>query len=138
MKPREFCAIARRLMRSPAAPYHEAAVVQEVKAICAENKLDWRADDYGNLIVSLRSNGTGRPLVLAAHMDHPGFEVVRRLDKRRWLARFQGGVADPFFRRGVPVRLIPGAVAAVLGARLGKEKVFELKAAGKIARPRGR
>lgn len=116
-------------MCSAAAPYHETAVAQEVKAICAKYQLDCRADDYRNLIVSLRLKRTGRPLILAAHMDHPGFDLVRRLDKRRWLARFQGGVPDSFFRTGVPVRLMPGTVPAVLGKRVGNERVFELKAA---------
>jgi endoglucanase len=70
-------------------------------------------------------------------MDHPGFELVRRLDKRRWLARFQGGVADSYFRRGTPVRLMPGAVPALLGKRMGKERAFELKAIHKSGPNRG-
>jgi endoglucanase len=71
-----------------------------------------------------------RPLVLAAHLDHPGFELVRRLSDKTWLARFRGGVPDNYFRRGVPLRLMPGGIAASLGARKDpREKLFEIRTA---------
>ena len=59
-------------------------------------------------------------------MDHPGFEMVRPLGERRWRARFNGGVPDSYFRRGIPVRLLPGATPARLGKRTGKMKEFEI------------
>src|SRR3954468_6388039 len=111
MKAQQFCALARRLMNCPAAPYHEGAVIREVKAICAEEGLRCVADKYGNLTLSLPFHSRGRPLALAAHMDHPGFDLVRRIDDATWLARFDGGVGDSYFRSGVPVRLMPGDVA---------------------------
>jgi len=42
MNSTEFCAIARRLMNQPAAPYHESAVAAEVNAICLEHDLKLR------------------------------------------------------------------------------------------------
>ena len=113
-------------MRHPAAPFFEHAVRGEVEKICAEKRLAFKRDQFGNIIVRLRTAPKARPLVLAAHMDHPGFEIVRRLSETSWLARFLGGVPDNYFRPGIPVRLMPGAVAARLGRRRGKVKEFEI------------
>jgi putative aminopeptidase FrvX len=132
----EFSKIAGRLMRHPSVPFHEHAVRAEVEAVCRENKLEFKRDKFGNVIVPLRTAKT-RPFVLAAHMDHPGFEIVRQLSAKSWLARFLGGVPDEYFREGVPLRLmrseragetpaVPGA--AKLGRRPGKAKEFELHA----------
>ncbi|HLX71077.1 MAG TPA: M20/M25/M40 family metallo-hydrolase, partial [Verrucomicrobiae bacterium] len=124
----EFAILAGRLMRQPAAPFHEHTVRHEVESICADHRLNFERDEFGNIIVSLRTDPKTRPLVLAAHLDHPGFEIVRSLSAKSWLARFLGGVPDSYFRRGVPVRLMPGAIAAKLGARPAKAKEFELHA----------
>ncbi len=113
-------------MRHPAAPFHEHVVRGEVESICRENGLKFKRDQFGNVIVSLRTAAKVRPFVLAAHMDHPGFEIVRQLSSKSWLARFLGGVPDDYFRPGVPLRLMPGGVAAKLGRRPGKAKEFEI------------
>ena len=115
-------------MNHPAAPYHEHAVRAEVAKICDEHGLKYRQDAFGNLLIEIPSNSRGRPLVLAAHMDHPGFEIVKFASTRRVLARFHGGVADSYFRPGVRLRLMPGNVAAKLEARQGEERVFAVKA----------
>jgi endoglucanase len=130
MTSREFCNIASRLMRHPAAPYHEHAVRGEVELICAEHGLDFKLDRFGNVLVRLQANAKSRPLVMAAHLDHPGFEIIRSLSKRRWHAQFLGGVPDRYFRKQVPLRLLPGGEPATLGRRIGKEKQFEIKADG--------
>jgi len=124
----EFSKLAGRLMRHPAAPFHEHAVCGEVEAICKEHGLEFKRDKFGNVIVRLRLAPKVRPFVLAAHMDHPGFEMVRQLSPKSWLARFLGGVPDDYFRAGVPVRFMPGGVAGKLGSRPGKAKEFELHA----------
>lgn len=126
MKPKEFSALAGRLLSCPTAPYHEADVRSAVEKICAEYKLSSCRDRFGNLIVRLQSAPAQRPLVLAAHLDHPGFEIVRSLAPNRWLVRFLGGVPDHYFREGIPLRLMPGATPATLGKRSGKEKQFEV------------
>ena len=126
MNPKEFAGIARRLMSCPAAPFYEAGVRAVVEFICTENGLTFRRDQFGNVIVRLGSASAGRPFVLAAHMDHPGFEIVRPLGRRRWIARFNGGVPDSYFHPGIPVRLLPGDLPARLGKRFGTEKQFEV------------
>jgi putative aminopeptidase FrvX len=133
----EFSKIAKRLMSHPSVPFHEHAVRAEVETMCHEHGLEFKRDKFGNVIVRLRTSPKVRPFVLAAHMDHPGFEIVRQVSAKSWLARFLGGVPDDYFRPGIPVRLMQGeragetpAVpgAAKLGRRPGKAKEFELRA----------
>jgi putative aminopeptidase FrvX len=128
MNASEFTKLAGRLMRHPAAAFHEHAVRAEVEKICAEHNLKFKRDDFGNIIVRLQAVSAARPFVLAAHMDHPGFEIVKQISPTRWFARFLGGVPDNYFRPGVSIRLMPGDAAARLGRRPGKAKEFELYA----------
>ena len=114
-------------MRCPAAAYHEELVAAEATRICDENGLVCKMDEFGNLLVRCGGKQRGAPIVLAAHMDHPGFVVRKRIDGRTFIARFLGGVADKYFVPGTKVILIPGAVRAVLGKRTNeKHREFEL------------
>jgi len=121
--------IAGRLMRCPAVAYHEFASRAAAMEICREHGLGHELDAQGNLFVRLQTKRRLRPLVFAAHLDHPGFEIVGEPGRGRWPARFLGGVPDEYFREGVPLRLMPGAQPATLGRCLGQEKIFELHAA---------
>jgi putative aminopeptidase FrvX len=130
MTQREFCSLAARLMRQPAAPYHEHAVVREVKKVCSEHGLHWYEDKFGNLLVRIDNKKISgsrkvRPIVFAAHMDHPGFEMIP--DAKSPRVRFLGGVPDEYFRPGLRLRLMPAGLKAKLGKRLGKERLFELR-----------
>src|SRR4051812_48022128 len=122
-------------MTKAAAPYHEHAVAREVESICAEYNLDVECDQYRNIIVSLQTEPSIRPIALAAHMDHPGFQVLKSPGPGRWQAEFRGGVADSYFVPGVKVRLMPGAIPAKLAGKLGTGRRIELKQTGK---PKGR
>jgi endoglucanase len=130
MTPQHFCNLARRLMQHPATPYHEHAVRDEAEKICAEHNLLAERDAFGNLLVYLRRKATMRPLVLAAHLDHPGFEIVKQLSRRSWLACFRGGVPDAYFRSGIRLRLMPGRVRATLGRwrKHKTDRIFEIEA----------
>lgn len=130
MNSRDFCELAARLLRCPTAPYYEHAVRDEVERICAEHSLGFEQDLFGNVLVRLRTVSNRRALVLAAHMDHPGFEMMRQVGDGRWLARFCDGVPDDYFRPGLRVRLMPGAVPAKLGRRKDKQKrIYEIETA---------
>lgn len=107
--------IAERTMSRPTAPYREGAVIAWVRAFAAQNShLVLRSDPHGNL--ELRRRGvrrTATPLVLAAHMDHPGFRALRctRLPGRRGFAvsaLFLGGVRGAYFA-GARARFYIGA-----------------------------
>jgi putative aminopeptidase FrvX len=122
-------AIAERLMRCPAAPYHEELVAREAVRICEENGLAWEKDQFGNLLVRCRGKQSKAPIVLAAHMDHPGFLIRKQIDRQTFIARFHGGVADSYFRPGTKTLLIPGGVRAELGKCVDKKnRDYELHA----------
>ncbi len=120
--------IAKRLMGCPAIAYHEDAVRAEAETICREQGLEFERDQYGNVFIHWQQGRKQRPLVLAAHLDHPGFEIKRALAGKSLRAEFLGGVPESYFRRGVKLRLMPGAVPAVLGRRLKGEKAYALTA----------
>jgi putative aminopeptidase FrvX len=114
-------------MRQLVAPYHERAVRDEAERICREHGLRCMVDRFGNLLIRCCTAPARRPLVLAAHMDHPGFEIVRRISSRRLVGRFLGRVPEACFRPGTPVRLMPGAAVARLARRLGGKDRFEIR-----------
>jgi putative aminopeptidase FrvX len=119
--------IAERLMRCPAAPYHEEDVRAEAIRICEENGLEHENDRWGNLLVRCDRKQSKAPIVLAAHMDHPGFLIRKRVDARTMVGRFLGGVGDSYFLEGTRVILMPGRIRATLGKRLSKkERDFEI------------
>jgi putative aminopeptidase FrvX len=88
-----------RLARQPTAPLHEHLVLGEAIRIAREVGASVRVDGWGNLILAPPGPRRGPAIWLVAHTDHPGFEVVGRGE-----ARFLGGVAPPYFRRGTPLR----------------------------------
>lgn len=122
----EFSQLAARLMRCPAAPYHESIVRAEVRLICREHGLASATDRWGNLLVRLNTAPRLRPIALAAHLDHPGFEIIRRRGAGRWSARFLGGVPEAYFHADLPLRLLPGARPARLGKWLKGDRCFEI------------
>lgn len=128
MNQRELIKLAGRLMTCPTAPYHEAGVRRVVETICAEHGLKAKRDAFGNVLIRVGSAQYGRPIAFAAHLDHPGFAVLKRLGPRRWLAQFNGTVPDAYFRRGLPVRLLPGNLPARIDRRAAAPKQFELVA----------
>src|SRR5215472_12042472 len=127
MNSETVCMLAERLMAHPAAPYHEHAVRDEVEKICRENDLLFRRDRFGNVLVTLQTAKRVRPLALAAHLDHPGFEIVRRQTAVSWRARFRGGVPDEYFKPGVRLRLMPGGAPAKLARSTRQPRVFEVR-----------
>ena len=117
-------------MRHPAVPYQEHAVRAEAERLCVRYGLNCARDRFGNLVVRLATAPRLRPIVLGAHLDHPGFKIRRRLSRDKWVARFYGGVPEAYFRRGTRLRLWPGNVPARLGARVSAERDFEVHARG--------
>jgi putative aminopeptidase FrvX len=108
-------------MRCPAAPYHEALVAEEIRKICSEERLNWKEDSYGNLLITVGTKAKGRPVVFAAHMDHPAFVVKRRAGENFWVADFLGGVGDAYFQTGTDLILMPGNIPAKLEKRISEK-----------------
>lgn len=124
---------AGRLMGHPAIAYHEHRVRDEVEAILNEHGVPFKRDRFGNVLARWQTGARVRPVVLAAHMDHPGFEILRPRGRMRWEVRFRGGVPPQYFRNNVPVRLMPGALKGRLAvprkANSGKYEIISLQAA---------
>jgi len=130
MKNKLLLEFAGRLMRHPAIACHEHAVRNEVESICREHRLVHGRDTFGNILVTLKTAPRLRPVVLSAHMDHPGFEIQKQSGTHSWQARFRGGVPESYFVPGTFVRLMPGNALARVGRRLDKaRKTYRLNSA---------
>lgn len=121
----EFLRIARRLMAHPAAPYFEHDVRKEAQQICREHALPASFDAFGNLLVKFQTARGLQPLALAAHLDHPGFHLHRQANNGL-VAQFHGGVSEDYFKPGLRIRLMPGAISAQLGRKLPGDRRFEV------------
>lgn len=102
IRPARVRRILERTLENPTAPYREGCVIAWVREFvegCEHLRL--REDADGNLYVSRRGvRASRRPLVLAAHMDHPGFRAIRSKPARgghRVEALFLGGVRPSYF-----------------------------------------
>jgi endoglucanase len=117
-------ALAERTLSCPTAPYREGAVIAWLHEFAgARPELSLREDPDGNLVLVRRGLRPQRaPLVLAAHMDHPGFRALRSRPAPGGAlveAVFLGGVRPEFFA-GARARFFDGGRerrARVLGAR---------------------
>ncbi|MEN8182427.1 MAG: hypothetical protein ABFS46_07820 [Myxococcota bacterium] len=100
--PARVLRLAARTLSCPTAPYREGAVIAWVREFAAaQPQLALREDPDGNLELRRRGVRPSRaPLVLAAHMDHPGFRALRCRKQPGGFgveALFLGGVRPSFF-----------------------------------------
>ena len=95
--PKPLRELVRELVSIPTASYLEGGVAAYARAFAEERGLDCAQDQYGNVYVTYRSYGgkTRRPLVIGAHMDHPGF-VVTAVRGRRLELEFRGGLSAQY------------------------------------------
>lgn len=85
--------LARGVLSRPTAPFLEQAPAEHVRAFARERGLKLEEDRFGNLLVKYPGRGSRKspPLVLVAHLDHPGF-VVDRVEGEVAHLTFRGGV----------------------------------------------
>lgn len=148
-----------RLMRCAAAPYHENLVSTEVLKIVEEFELYSETDDFGTIWVGPnlgQGSGSGSEsksdfsdmdspleqetevlsqeappsrLIMAAHMDHPGFEVLDlNEDTGLWRCQFLGGVGKEYFKEWTPLTLYPSGVRGWLRGPATEEKQYWVEA----------
>ncbi len=131
--PMNLAALARAVLSRPAVSYVEQHVRDYIRGFASERGLDYAEDRYGNAYVTYRKGAARRPLVLGAHMDHPGF-VVDSVRGRRLELSFRGGVSSEY-GRGEPLRLY----SAASGAPIGRATIEATREAdGRIAGARAR
>jgi endoglucanase len=116
-----WLALCRAILEHPAVSFHEHAVARFLAAHAAQCGLPHARDRWGNLHVRYGPAGGPPAWVLLAHMDHPGFVIVRaRGDCAH--ARWFGRVERRYFAgarvrvHGAAARGVPGEV---LGTRVG-------------------
>jgi endoglucanase len=92
--------VLRDLLALPTAPLNEGHVVDYIRRWAAERPaITLTQDEVGNIVLRLK-RGAGRrePMVLAAHMDHPGFEARRMVGPQRLEAAWLGWVHPDYFK----------------------------------------
>ncbi len=61
-----------------------------------KKSLRFKRDAAGNLLIMPRNRSRKAPILITAHLDHPGF-VVRSIEDGEVEMEFRGGVLDPYF-----------------------------------------
>lgn len=113
-------AVAEALLANPTVPLVEDLPARHVEAVAAAAGLDATRDEAGNVVVRHRGAGAdpSRPLVLVAHLDHPGFALTGGTPDAIGL-EFRGGLTAAHALPGSPLHLFgPGEVAPLGVAEL--------------------
>lgn len=89
------------ILSQPTAPFREDFVVDAVVSVLRKKSIPYFFDPVGNIVIGVGSakeyrllfkDRDGEPVrVLAAHMDHPGFQGVKWLPNNRLQVKWFGG-----------------------------------------------
>lgn len=103
------------LDKCSATSFYEERVMSYIRAFLKDKGLDFRLDQYGNIIVHYVTDPDSEPIAYVAHMDHPGFELLGLDDRGMSVARALGGVPPVSFDGGTKVKIIMGNEEEVTG-----------------------
>ena len=123
--------LTREVISIPTAAYLEGAVVRYLRRFAEQRGLDCSQDVYGNVSITYRRGRRRRPLVLGAHIDHPGFVVIA-VKGRRLTLEFRGGLSAEY-GKGEPLRIYSAAGGAD-GATTGTARITSVQASPGAAR----
>jgi putative aminopeptidase FrvX len=87
--------LMRQIVSIPSVSFREEHVAAAIRRFATARSLEIREVAGGNLLVEYRKGTGRRPLVLGAHMDHPGF-VVTGVSGRKLTLAFRGGLAATY------------------------------------------
>ena len=99
-------AVAEALLANPTVPLVEDLPLAHVRSVATDLGLATATDAAGNLLVRYEGEGADldRPLVLVAHLDHPGFAVTEVAGDDLTL-EFRGGLLAANATAGAPLDL---------------------------------
>ena len=115
------------------APFHEGEVIEYIEKFCATEGFRLRRDRYNNLFIRYKRGKARQPVILTAHMDHPGFEIIQAGANSRALAGILGGInIDKCKGAGVAVMTKTGIVRGRVAKKDPRRKwmkkpVFEIE-----------
>ena len=112
------------LVNLPTAPFVEVGVIDYIRRFAARRPaLKLSADRFGNLRIRYTPKRSGprvaRPILFAAHMDHPGFCATKMIDRQHVRADWRGWVMGTYFMNEKVKfrdngRWIPGRIVEVI------------------------
>lgn len=139
--PRTYLETLKEIANLPTAPFMEGCVADYITGFVAQRpQLRVKADRFGNLLVKYTPRSVskvrpkGRPILFAAHMDHPGFIAGKMVDANHLQAEWHGGVQSRYFKNTrirfyAAGRWIPATIEKVLPQ---KRKKGDIRAAGDV------
>ena len=85
--------ILRELGSRPAVPFFEDGPAHYIQETLCALDLAFQRDAFGNIVThhGKRSESSNAPIAFVAHMDHPGFEIIEKIEDG-FVARALGGV----------------------------------------------
>lgn len=119
---KSFFPLAKDYFDLPTAPFYEALKIDFVKRFLAKSRVPFCEDSAGNLFApcSSISQIKKRNLILGAHLDHPGFEILSfSIEKKLLLAKWLGGPP----KKGMENAFMD--VFSMSGERLFKTKIAQ-------------
>jgi putative aminopeptidase FrvX len=121
----------------PTTSFNEDAVSAFVELYAAGLGLRVKKDRAGNLLVSTGKPARGPRIIFAAHMDHPGFEVIKSSGKKGIVVLW--GRVDAKICKKARIRLYTGEgtargviVSGPLKKKYMNRNCFRVKCSGKI------
>lgn len=109
------------ILSLPTAPFHEEAISAYIKDFCKRSKLPCSEDKHENLVVHYKHGRARQKVILTAHMDHPGFEVISSNGKECVVGLLGGILPEHFIRSKVTIKTSNGIVRGKVIKKLVKK-----------------
>lgn len=115
----------------PTASFHEHKVIGRALKFCLKNGFKLKQDESGNILIRYKKGRALQPVILMAHMDHPGFEVLKAAGRKAEVG-IMGGVNLNHFKKAkivvsTPRGLVKGRIIGKTGRRWMGKPVFKVR-----------
>jgi putative aminopeptidase FrvX len=108
--------VMKGVLSQPTAPYRENWVLSHIENELKKLSVPFFRDSWGNIVAGTSSPASlkkSKRVVLVAHTDHPGFHLLKEIEKNVWQAQWFGGVPPKTYLSQVAIHhpKNPGFVA---------------------------